>query len=73
MFCLFASRDLKPENLLLSNKDKDLNAEDLKLADFGFAVFAEGDDLTELVGTPDYIAPEILSKKRYGTISWIAS
>eukprot|EP01036_Dinobryon_divergens_P029898 gene29899-39068_t len=59
-------RDLKPENLLLSSKDKELNADDLKLADFGFAVVAEGDNLTDLVGTPDYIAPEILSKKRYG-------
>ena len=60
------SRDLKPENLLLSNKGKELIAEDLKLADFGFAVVAQGDNLTDLVGTPDYIAPEILSKRRYG-------
>ena len=52
--------------MLLANKDSDLNIADLKLADFGIAVIADRDTLTDIVGTPDYIAPEILSKKRYG-------
>jgi serine/threonine protein kinase len=40
---------------------------DLKLADFGFAVQAEGDTLTDRLGTPDYMAPDILSRKPYGS------
>ena len=58
-------RDLKPENLLLTSKDDDA---DLKLADFGFAVHVEGNTLTDQLGTPDYIAPEILSKIPYGMV-----
>lgn len=57
-------RDLKPENLLLTSKDDDA---DLKLADFGFATIVNGNTLTEQLGTPQYIAPEILEKKHYGT------
>lgn len=49
---------------MLTSKDEDA---DLKLADFGFAVYAEGDTLTEQLGTPDYMAPEILSRIPYGS------
>mmetsp|Transcript_12274 Transcript_12274/g.21903 ORF Transcript_12274/g.21903 Transcript_12274/m.21903 type:complete len:343 (+) Transcript_12274:391-1419(+) len=59
-------RDLKPENVLLVNKDDDTS---LKLADFGFAkeVNPEGDaELKTTCGTPGYVAPEIISGKRYG-------
>lgn len=56
-------RDLKPENLLLKSKGDD---GDVKLADFGFAVKCEGDNITSQCGTPGYIAPEILRKKSYG-------
>jgi calcium/calmodulin-dependent protein kinase I len=57
---------LKPENLLLTSKEDDA---DLKLADFGFATAVHGNNLTEQLGTPQYIAPEILEKKSYGTYS----
>jgi len=56
-------RDLKPENLLLASRDDD---SDIKVADFGFAIYAEGYSITSQCGTPGYIAPEILKSKPYG-------
>jgi serine/threonine protein kinase len=53
-------RDLKPENLLLTSKSDDAN---IKIADFGFATKVDGLSLTAQLGTPGYIAPEILTKK----------
>jgi len=53
-------RDLKPENLLLSTNDDDA---DVLITDFGLsAVLPEDGDklLHDAVGTPSYIAPEIL-------------
>ncbi len=56
-------RDLKPENILLQNKDYP-NAQ-LKLIDFGLAtrMSANQGPLRKHVGTPYYIAPEVLNKK----------
>lgn len=56
-------RDLKPENLLMATKNDDAN---VKLADFGFAVIADGYSISSQCGTPGYIAPEILENKSYG-------
>jgi len=56
-------RDLKPENLLLTSKHDDAN---IKLADFGFATYCDGFNITTQCGTPGYIAPEILEHKPYG-------
>lgn len=51
-------RDLKPENFLLSTTSEDAT---LKVIDFGTAAyFEQGKLLTERIGTPYYIAPEIL-------------
>lgn len=47
-------RDLKPENLILNTDGY------LKITDFGFAKVIRGKTFT-LCGTPDYIAPEILT------------
>ncbi|KAI5592803.1 hypothetical protein POPTR_004G207300v4 [Populus trichocarpa] len=56
-------RDLKPENFLLVNKDDDFS---LKAIDFGLSVFFKpGQVFTDVVGSPYYVAPEVLLKQ-YG-------
>ena len=53
-----AHRDLKPENLLMSNTTTDSR---IKVIDFGSShVFAAEETMTQRVGTPYYIAPEVL-------------
>jgi calcium/calmodulin-dependent protein kinase I len=59
-------RDLKPENLLMENSVDDTK---VKIADFGFAKIANGLRLSTMCGSPGYVAPEILKKMKYGTIS----
>ncbi len=54
-------RDLKPENIML---EKDKSFENIKVIDFGTAqVFDPSKQLREQIGTPYYIAPEVLNKK----------
>jgi len=60
-----AHRDLKAENILFKSADpSDLT---IKMCDFGFAAkITEGQKnkpLTSLVGSPYYIAPEVLSRE----------
>ncbi|CAH9127642.1 unnamed protein product [Cuscuta epithymum] len=56
-------RDLKPENFLFANK-KETAA--LKAIDFGLSVtFKPGETFKEIVGSPYYMAPEVL-KRNYG-------
>nr|QBB20011.1 putative calcium dependent protein kinase [Ettlia sp. YC001] len=53
-------RDLKPENFLLTSKTTDA---ELKLTDFGLGVFFKhGERFRDLVGSPYYVAPEVLRK-----------
>lgn len=57
-------RDLKPENVLIGPDGF------LKLTDFGFAKIVEGRTYT-LCGTPEYLAPEILTNKGHGKgVDW---
>ncbi|XP_074566556.1 calcium-dependent protein kinase 28-like [Curcuma longa] len=53
-------RDLKPENFLFASTDEDAA---LKATDFGLSVFYKpGDTFSDVVGSPYYVAPEVLSK-----------
>ncbi|KAG2623556.1 calcium-dependent protein kinase 29-like [Panicum virgatum] len=56
-------RDLKPENFLYANTSEN---SPLKVIDFGLSVcFKPGDRFREIVGSPYYMAPEVL-KRNYG-------
>ena len=57
-------RDIKPENLLMSSADDDA---DVKIADFGLSIhLPNGGTCTQTCGTPNYVAPEMITKKGYG-------
>lgn len=67
-------RDLKPQNILLSNKQVNGSLMGgsagteivLKLGDFGFARVLSGEQMAEtLCGSPLYMAPEILRYEKY--------
>jgi len=53
-------RDLKPENILIDRTGY------IKMADFGFAKKIKGRTYT-LCGTPEYLAPEVIKMRPYGT------
>ncbi|KAL2467630.1 Calcium-dependent protein kinase 11 [Forsythia ovata] len=53
-------RDLKPENFLFDTPDEDAK---LKATDFGLSVFFKpGQYISDVVGSPYYVAPEVLHK-----------
>lgn len=54
-----AHLDIKPQNILLAG---DYPGAEIKLCDFGISrIIQNGVDVREILGTPDYVAPEILS------------
>lgn len=51
-------RDLKPENFLYASKAPDA---DIKIVDFGMSTrYANDENMTTIVGTPYYLAPEVI-------------
>lgn len=51
-------RDVKPENILYVSP----GSNEIKLIDFGYAgIWSAEKPLTGLCGTPDYVAPEVLT------------
>jgi len=53
-----AHRDLKPENILLKDQDSEI----IKISDFGLSrVVDQASFMKTICGTPQYVAPEILS------------
>lgn len=54
-----AHRDLKPENMLLCNKSQPI----LKITDLGLSKEVSSSGLQTLVGTPQYLAPEVMIGK----------
>lgn len=56
-------RDIKPENFLVFPSSN--GGQTVKLCDFGLAVDAR-QVLTEVCGSPSYVAPEVLRMENYG-------
>lgn len=55
-------RDIKPENIMLDNIEHEKAS--IKMIDFGTAIrLKKGKQLSEIIGTPFYMAPEIFSMK----------
>lgn len=56
--------DIKPENILLEHSDT--NNLNVKITDFGFACFFQPEKtINDVLGSPLYMAPEIILEKPY--------
>ncbi|KAH3718184.1 hypothetical protein DPMN_060983, partial [Dreissena polymorpha] len=56
--------DLKPQNILLT---EEFPRGTVKICDLGFACMVNtGEDIRDIIGTPDYVAPEVLNYDTLG-------
>ena len=62
-------RDIKPENILLCPEENKSNEDiQVKLTDFGFATFFKKEQgLKQVLGSPLYMAPEIVQEQSYNS------
>eukprot|EP00930_Biecheleria_cincta_P074474 TRINITY_DN61690_c0_g1_i1.p1 TRINITY_DN61690_c0_g1~~TRINITY_DN61690_c0_g1_i1.p1 ORF type:complete len:624 (+),score=98.19 TRINITY_DN61690_c0_g1_i1:164-1873(+) len=60
-------RDIKCENILLQHRDIAVEDNVFKLCDFGFAAHDKGEGLTDRLGSPDTVAPEVVVGTKYST------
>ena len=60
---MFIARDVKADNILVNSDGR------VRLADFGVACVIEGrkggNEVEHLVGTPCWMAPEVIGSKQY--------
>ncbi|XP_041103903.1 serine/threonine-protein kinase 17A-like [Polyodon spathula] len=57
--------DLKPQNILLTSESP---LGDIKIVDFGLSrIMSSNEELREIMGTPEYVAPEILNYEPIST------
>ncbi|CEA06771.1 Serine/threonine-protein kinase PK-1 [Arthrobacter saudimassiliensis] len=61
-------RDIKPDNVLLARRWPDCGPEDVRVSDFGIAdvVGERIRQTTGLIGTPQYMPPELITQGRSG-------
>mmetsp|Transcript_37752 Transcript_37752/g.31897 ORF Transcript_37752/g.31897 Transcript_37752/m.31897 type:complete len:100 (+) Transcript_37752:55-354(+) len=59
-------RDIKLENILIKNL-QDNDGIEIRIIDLGFGIKKEQQKFDEILGTPQYMAPEVITKASYSS------